>query len=298
MFLKKLPLIGLLFPFAAKTQDNFTAQLDQAESTMRYNNLYHFITWGFAPTNYYEFDQDKGIVTYTTDHENLTIEAVPEVMGTYNLDDKTFLWGDKNKSVEEKLTTKMAAFRHQLPASYANDKFKTEVNFCIKLLALYSLQQNANGYDYKRQDNTIIFYAIMKIDVYEKEKLVKTLAPQAHTDIIQNETLIGKIRQYHREKMAINRQFHESKKISQDDAFNAMEEIEKKYWLKDDFDVSLCDRCAYDEQYTSDWAVIKFKEANRVFVVYSTNYMQFSVSHLGYEADAGVDVGKVILGSY
>lgn len=298
MFLKKLPLISLLFPLAAKTQDNFSAQLDQAVSTMRYNNLYHYVSWGFAPTNYYEFDQDKGMVTYTTDHENLTIEAVPEVLGTYNLDDNTFLWGDKNKSVDEKLTMKLAAFRQQIPAAYAKNKFKTEVNFCIKLLALYSLQHNANGYDYKRQDNTIIFYALMKIEVYEKEKLVKTLAPQAHTEIIKKETLIEKIKEYHREKMAINRQFHESKKISQDDAFNAIEEIEKKYWLKDDFDVSLCDGCAYDEQYAIDWAVIKIKEANRFFVVYSTNYMKSTLYHLAYEVDAGADGVRVILGSY
>jgi hypothetical protein len=298
MFLKKLPFISLLFPVGSKAQDNFSAQLDQAVSTMRYNNLYHFVTWGFSPTNYYKFNQNKGIVTYTTDHENLTIETVPEVLGTYNLNDNTFLWGDKNKSVDAKLTAKLAAFRQQLPATYAKDKFKTDVNLCEKLLALYSLQLNANGYDYKRQDKTIIFYALMKIEVYEKEKLIKTLAPQVHTDIIQNEPLIEKIKQYHKEKMAINRQFYESKKISQDEAFNAMEVIEKKYWLKDDYGVSTCDRCAYNEKYTSDWAVIKLKETNQVFVVFSTNYMQFSVSHLGYEVDAGAEGMQVILGSY
>lgn len=298
MFLKTIPFLCLLFPQAAKAQDNFTVQLDQAVSAMRYNNLYHFVTWGFSPTNYYEFNQDKGIVTYSTDHEDLTIEAVPEVLGTYNLDDKTFLWGDKNKSVDVKLTTKLAAFRQQLPAAYAKDKFKTEVNLCEKLLALYTLQLNANGYDYRRQDNTIIFYALMKIDVYEKEKLVKTLNPQSHTEIIKNDTLIEKIKQYHREKMAINRQYYEFKKISSDDAFKAMEDIEKKYWLNDHYDVSLCDRCAYNEQYTSDWAVIKFKDKNRLFVVYSTNYMQFSVSHLRYEVNTDAEGNKMIMGSY
>jgi hypothetical protein len=298
MFLKKIPFISLLFPLTAKAQDNFTVQLDQAVSTIRHNNLYHFVTWGFSPTNYYEFNQDKGIVTYSTDHEDLTIEAIPEVLGTYNLDDKTFLWGDKNKSVDVKLTTKLGAFRQQLPAAYAKDKFKTEVNLCEKLLALYSLQLNANGYDYRRQENTIIFYALMKMDVYEKEKLVKTLAPQAHTETIKNDELIEKIKQYHREKMTINRQVYELKKISQDDAFNTMEEVQKKYWLNDHYDVSICDRCAYNEQYTSDWAVIKFKDTNRFFVVYSTNYMQFSVSHLGYEVGEGAEGKKVILGSY
>jgi hypothetical protein len=298
MLLKKLPIISLLFPLAAKTQDNFTAELDQAVSTMRYNNLYHFVTWGFSATNGYEFNQDKGIVTYAPDNENLTIEAVPEVLGTYNLNDKTFLWGDKNKYVDEKLTIKLTAFRKQLPAAYAGDKFKTEVNFVEKLLALYSQQLNANSYDYRRQDNTIIFYALMKVDVYEKEKLIKTLLPQAHTNIIKNETLIEKINQYHGEKMEVNRQFYESKKLSQDDAFKAMEAIQQKYWVTDGYDVSLCDRCAYNEQYVRDWAVIKFKDSNREFVVYSTNYMQFSLYHLAYEVDAGAEGEKVILGSF
>jgi hypothetical protein len=298
MLLKKIPIISLLFPLAAKTQDNFSAQLDQAVSTMRYNNLYHYVTWGFSATNGYEFNQDKGIVTYAPDNENLTIDAVPEVLGTYNLDDKTFLWGDKNRYVDEKLTTKLAAFRQQLPADYTKDKFKTEVNFIEKLLALYSLQQNANACDYRRQDNTIIFYALMKMDVYEKEKLSKTLAPQAHTEIIKNEILIEKIKRFHREKMEINQKVYASKKISQDDAFNAMEAIQQKYWITNNYDVSLCDRCAYAEQYTSDWAVIRFKEANRFFVVYSTHYMQFSLSHLAYEVDAKAEGERMILGSY
>ncbi|MCU0404695.1 MAG: hypothetical protein MUE99_09125 [Chitinophagaceae bacterium] len=273
-------------------------QLDQAVSTMRYNNLYHYVTWGFSATNGYEFDQDKGIVTYAPDNENLTIDAVPEVMGTYNLDDKTFLWGDKNKYVDEKLTSKLAAFRNQLPGAYTSDKFKTDVNFVEKLLALFSLQLNANGYDYRRQDNTIIFYALLKIEVYDKEELIKTLMPKPHAETISNDALIETIKRYHKEKMDINQQVYTSKKISQDDAFNAMEAIQQKYWITMNYDVSLCDRCAYDEQYTSNWAVIKFKDTNRVFVIYSSNYMQFSVNHLAYEVAAAGEGEKVILGSY
>jgi hypothetical protein len=298
MLLKKLPFISLLFPLAAKAQDPLTTQLDQAVSFMRYNNLYHFVTWGFAATNTYEFNQDKGIVTYTTDHENLTIESVPEVLGTYNLNDNTFLWGDKNKSLDEKLTTNLPSFRKQLPDAYTNDKFKTDIDFCLKLLALFSVQQNANGYDYRRQDNTIIFYALMKVDIFEKGNLLKTLIPEPQTEIISNDGLVETIKRCHKEKMAINQLFYEAKKISQDDAFNAMETIQKKYWLSDNYDVSLCDRCEYNEQYVSDWAVIKFKGTNRVFVVYATNYMQYSLNHFAYEVDAAAVGEKVILGSY
>ena len=298
MFLKKLPLFSFLFPFAAKAQENLTGQLEEAVYTMRYNNLYQCVTWGFSATNSYEFNQDKGIVTYATDKENLTIEAVPEVLGTFNLKDNTFLWGDKNKSVDQKLTGKLSTFRQQLPEAYTKDKFKTEVNFCIKLLALYGLKLNANGYDYRRQDNTIIFYALLKIDVYENAKLTQTIIPQANTEIINNGALIEKIKQYHREKMAINRQVYESKKISNDEAFKAMEAIQQKYWIADDYDVSLCERCEYNEQYTSEWAVVKFKDTNRRFVIYSTNYMQFSLSYLAYEVVASAEGEKIILGSY
>ncbi len=298
MFLKKIPLISLLFPIGSNAQDKFLAQLDQAVSAMRCNNLFQYVTWGFSPAIDYQFNQDKGIVTYAPDNENLTIEVVPEVLGTFNLKDNTFLWGNKNKYVDEKLTTKLAVFRDQLPMAYTNDKFKTEVNFVEKLLALYSLQLNANGYDYRRQDDIIIFYALMKIEVYERENHTKTIAPQGHTEIINNGLLIEKVKQYHRDKMVINKKFYELKKISQDDAFNAMEAIEKKYWLNEDYDVSLCDRCPYNETYASDWAVLMFKETNRVFVVYSTNYMQFSVSHSAYEVDARAEGEKIILGSY
>ena len=110
MFLKKLPVISLLFPLAAKTQENFTTQLDQAVSTMRYNNLYHYVTWGFSATNGYEFDQDKGIVTYAPDNENLTIDAVPKVLGTYDLNDNTFLWAIKTNRLMKNLLQKLQPF--------------------------------------------------------------------------------------------------------------------------------------------------------------------------------------------
>jgi hypothetical protein len=297
MLLKKLPLLGLMFPLTAKAQDDFNQKLTKAVSDCRYQNLYHFVTWGFAATNAYVFDQDKGTVTYSTDHEDLTIVAKPEILGTFNLKQKTFLWGDKNKFADPKLTANLEAFRKQLPEAYTKEKVKTDVDLCEKLLALYSKHLDANAYDYRRQDETIIFFSLMQIDVLRKDTLLKSLPPKPHTAIIQNDALIETIKEYHNEKMEVNR-LYQSGKLSNDSAFKAMEDIQIKYRIGHNYDVSLCDRCNYDKQYATNWAVIKFNENERIFVVYSSNYMNASLYHYSYEIDAKAVGKQVILDSY
>lgn len=290
-----------MFSFFGKAQDKLDSLIAQAYSTIRYNQLYQQILWDYRPTNEYIFDQEKGTITYITDDPNISAIAVPKVLGTFNLDDKTFLWADKNSSIQKKLSNKVEDFRKKLPRKYQQDKFVTNVDFSRGLLAYFSAELGANGFDLNRQGRTIIYFALMQIDVYEGKKIKYAIKPEPHFDILQNDKLmvIEKVKEMHQKQLEINHKFYNLKELSSEDAFKAIREVHLKYWLNEDqyYFPALGWPCNYDQQFTSDWAVIKLKNLERFFVVYNSN--QSSVPQVyGYEIQINGTGQKIIIGSY
>lgn len=289
-----LPL--MMFSFFSKAQDSLEASFDQASAEMRVRNLYHTIVWHMCALNDYQFDQKEGKVTYTIIDTEAEVKAVPKVLGTFNLDDNTFLWADKNPSIRPALSERVNAFRAQLPQAYLQDKFKSTPDFSKNLLALFSLQINANGFDIQRQGNTIIYFALMQIDVFEAGKKTKTIEPGNHVTVIKNDEAINTIKAYHREKMVINRQrFLEQ--ISSDEGFKKMADINTTYWLNSDGPTSLSWPYEFDEKSTAHWQVFKIAEGNRVFVTFSSD-LGYSIEQYAYETDIHADGKKIILGAY
>jgi hypothetical protein len=289
----------MLFSFFAKGQDNLEKRFAEAISSMRYNNIYNKIIWDHQPTNKYMVDQTKGTIHYTTDNPSISAVAQIEVLGTFNLDDKTFLWSDRNASIDKTLSDKVGQLRSGLPQRYQGNKFTSNIEFNQKLLALFSHQLNANGFDIVRQKNTIVYFALMKIDVLEKDKIKSTINLEPHINIVRNDDLIKTIKQFHQEKVEVNDKHFNKKKLTSDEAFDAIYKVHLKYWLNEDeyFFPALCSPCDFDEKSTSDWQVLQLKGSNRTFVLYSSN-SRLSIEHYAYEIDPNAKGDKVIIGNF
>lgn len=286
----------LMFSFFSTAQDNLEASFDTANAEMRVRNLYQSIVWHMSSLNDYLFDQTAGYVEYTISDTGDEVKAVPKVLGTFNLDDHTFLWADKNSSIRPALSDMAASFRAQLPKKYLRDKFTSTTDFNNNLLALFSKKINANGFDSKRQGNTIIYYALMRIDIFENGKKTNTIEPNNHVTFIENDAVIKTIKEYHQEKVEINRQHHREE-ISLDEAFKQMKDVNAKYWLQGDGSTALSWPCELDEKSTAHWQVFKIAGGNRFFVTYSADTIS-SIEQYAYEIDIHAVGKKIIIGEY
>jgi len=281
-----------------KGQDNLDDLFKEANSSVRYNNIYQRIIWDLRPTNQYLFDQIKGIVKYQTDNPKVYSIAIPKILGTFNLDDKTFLWADKNSSIQKKLSDKVEQFRNNLPQNYQKDKFVSNIDFNKNLLALFSFKLQANGFDMQRQENTIIYYALMSIEVFENKKVKFSINPELHSEIIEDERMINIVKKMHREMFEVNDKYY-NEELTSDEAFKTIKDVHLKYWLNEDkyYYPSLSWPCDFDEKVVYDWKVIKLKKENRYFVVYTSN-LRSSIEHYAYEIDKEAKGEKIIIAEY
>jgi hypothetical protein len=282
-----------------KGQGNLDELFSKANSSIRYNNIYQKIIWDLRPTNEYLFDQTKGIIKYQTDNPEIHAIATPEILGTFNLDDKTFLWADKNESIQQHLSDKVKQFRSDLPHEYQQDKFISNSDLNENLLSLFSFGLNANGFDTQRQDNTIIYFSLMHIDVFENGKIKYSIRPESHFEIIENERLINTIKQFHREMVEINDKYYNKKELTDEEAFKAIQKVHLKYWLNEDeyYYPALSWPCDFDEKSTSDWKVVNLKNDTRIFVVYTAN-LGWTRESYAYEIEKTAKGDKIIINLY
>ena len=165
------------------------------------------------------------------------------------------------------------------------------------LLALFSYQLDANGYDYQRQDDVIIYYSLLDIKIFKKGNQIQFLEPKKHTielEVSENTALIKK---FHREQLKINKEFND-KKIELQNAFREIEKTHLKYWLNEDpyFFPSLQWPCNFDEKSITEWKEFKI-DGNRLFVMYSSDEGWNIVSH-AYEIDMNAKGDKRIINEF
>lgn len=286
-----------MFSFFSKGQSNLEAKFSEAHSDMRLRNMYQRIVWNMEPTNPYIFDQKKGEIKYTIEENGFEIIATPKVLGTFNLDDKTFLWSDKNPSIHKNLNNQVEAFRKTLPKKYQKNKFRSSTEFITDLLSLFSYQLNSNGFDSKRQDNAIIYFSLLEIKVLKDHKVVAIIEPKNHTSLIQNEQKIKLIKKFHQEKLEINKAYHEGS-LDSNQAFEKIKSIHLKYWLNEDsyFFPSLSWPCDFDEKSILEWHEFKI-DNNRHFVMYTID-LGWTTESYAYEIDLNANGNKVIVNEY
>ncbi|MGB3149113.1 MAG: DUF6882 domain-containing protein [Maribacter sp.] len=287
----------LLFCFMLKGQSDFDLKITAATTEMNLRNMYQKILWQMQPTNQYSFDQGTGEVRYTVKEKGYEVYVKPKVLGTFNLKDKTFLWADKNSSINKNISGDIDAFRKTIPIKYQKDKFKSSVEFSEDLLALLAHYLNANGSAYQRQENIIIFYALMNIKILKDGETLIDLEPKNHIKMVKNDTLITMIKKFHSEQLAINRLSNDGK-IDDDTAFEQIKHVDLKYWHNEDpyFFPSLCWPCDFDEGSIVAWNVFK-TEDDRTFVMYTTD-QGWTVENYAYEIENISNSEKFIVNKF
>ncbi len=280
-------------------QGNIETRFQNAISSVRYYNIYNRIIWDFKPLNEYLLNQDNGTIRYQTDNPEVYAIAGIEILGTFNLDNKMFLWSDKNKSIQNHLCEKVAEFRKGLPANYQTNKFKSDTEFNEKILALFSFTIQSNGYDIVRQGNTIIYISLKKINVYKQDKISFSIGKESHFEIIESDILIKTVKQFHKEKLIVNDKFYNKKEITDSAAFKQITEVHLKYWKNENeyYYPSLCWPCDYAETSAIDWKVIRLINTNRVFVIY-TRDLETRFEHYAYEIDKDILGSKILIGRF
>ena len=91
MYKSTLTIVLIMFSFFSKGQSDLETKFSEANSEMNLRNMYQRIIWDMQPTNRYSFDQTKGEVTYFVEEKGLEVIAIPKILGTFNLNDDTFL---------------------------------------------------------------------------------------------------------------------------------------------------------------------------------------------------------------
>jgi hypothetical protein len=291
-------IITVTSPLFSKGQPHPDTLIKKAKAEMRLQNLYQSISWGMYPTNAYEFDQTNQTVTYTIEGQDKVIVAVPEVLGTYYLADKTFLWADKNESINKKLSGKVSLVREKLPQKYQADKFQATIEFNEDILALFSYSIGANGFDMQNLGEAILYYALMDINVFKNGKAEREIRPSRHTEAIDGENLIRIVKKYHEEQFEIAK-LVQQELMDVEHAFKRANEVHLKYWLNEDpyFSPSIGWPSDFDPQRTTDWVCFKTQE-NRIFVAYSINLEYGGQAHYAYELASDAKGEKRIVNEY
>jgi hypothetical protein len=271
--------------------------MERAEVEMGLRNMYHTIEWGMSPMTPYLFDQDNGTVTYTVEEKGLEVIAVPSVLGTFNLKDKTFLWADQNPSIEKNLSDRVAAFRQSLPEEFQKAKFRASTESGLALLALFGVHVDANATDFKREDDTIIYLALMEIEVLQEGKKSEPILPGNHVTLQQDDATLDLVIEFLGKKCAINKQYYEEG-LDLEKADERMVELHLQYWANEDpyFFPALSSPCADDPNAVLDWKVFTI-DRGRKFVMFVNN-LGYSKEFRAYEIDPRAKGKKIIVNEF
>lgn len=296
MLLKINTLLGLFLSLNLHAQPSVDPMLESLAYEMRANNLYHQLVWDFVPTNVYLFNQENGTITYTTENGN-TVETEVEIMGSYFLGDKTFLWADKNKSVDAKWCTQVNGFRALLPEPCQKPKFKTTVDYLKMLSASFGGHIKANAADYVRQDQTILFFALKKIKIFENGKHIKTIPPGWHG---LRETIPEKeqiLQEFLSGYVQINLQYNKDKDDSK--GFEALDSLKALFVEDPDDFLTLQAPFKHSVPFGQAIQSIRFPDLpRRVFILFSTQEKPWPDKHRAYEINPQGSGKKIFLQSF
>lgn len=296
MFQRIQSILSLLFATSLQAQPALSPKLMERAFAMRANNLYHQLVWDFVPTNAYTFDQDKGNITYTTDRGNRVVAEV-EIMGSFYLGDKTFLWADKNKSVDARWCTGIDGFRELLPEPCRVPKFNTTVDYLRMLSAAFGGHLQANAVDYLRQDETIIFFALKKVEIFEGNQLKLRIDPKQQAIATSAPNEVSKVVQYIDAYVQINIDYN--KNNDADASFAALDSLKLSFFQHADDFLPLIKPFKATHPYARDIECVRFPQfTDRLFVLFSTGQEPWPKEHRAYEVNTSEKDTKVLLNGF
>lgn len=286
-----------MISFFSKGQSKLEDRFNEANAEMNLRNMYQRIVWDMSISNEYLFNQTKGEVKYIVKENGYEVIAKPKILGTFNFNNNTFLWADKNPSINTELNDSVESFRKTLPEKYQKKKFKSNTDLNENLLSLFSYQLGANGYDRKRQDDTMIYYSLLEIRVFKDGKEIKVMPPKNHLTVLENQAYVSLIKEFHKEKLKVNKLWNEDK-IETDEALKRIKEVHLEYWLNEDpyFSPSLSWPCDFDEKTILEWKEFKTDD-ERIFVMFTTD-LGWTIESYSYEIAPKAEGKKVIINEF
>ena len=138
---------------------NFREVLDRAVADLQAKTLGHDSTWRLSEADW-SVNQDDGIIVFTTPN-GICAKAAVQIIGTYNTDDGTWLWGWDNPSLASPLVDHAAKLRaygeeHSI-ARLTTSKFECSEEECWELAALASMLCSAQGAYRGPSGTTMVF---------------------------------------------------------------------------------------------------------------------------------------------
>jgi hypothetical protein len=287
----------LLCAVHSRGQSAFESAVAAAELEMGLRNMYHTVVWDMSPLMPYQFDQEKARVTYSLGEKGVEVTAVPKVLGTFDLKDKTFLWADQNPSIDRKLSDRAAVFRQSMPAAYQKAKFRASPETGLALLPLFGVHLDANATDIKRQDDTVIYFALMEVEIAEAGQKPRTILPKNHVFLQQDEAILDLVREFLGKKCAISKLYY-GEKLDVEKADKQMVDVHLQYWSNEDpfFFPALSSPCADDPEKILAWQVFAM-DGGRKFVMF-VNDLGYSKEFRAYEIDPKATGKKLIVQEY
>jgi hypothetical protein len=218
-------------------------------------------------------------------------------MGSYNLGDKTFLWADQNKSVDARWCTRVQGFRELLPESCQVPKFKTTVDYLKMLSAGFGGHQRANAVDYVRQEETILFFALKKVEIFEQDKRVKTIPPGSHGIQVIVPEKIAVLEEFMEGYVQINQQYNKDENDQK--GFNALDSLIALYIDDPNDQLSLQKPFKHTHPYGQEFMGVRFEDLpGRVFILFSTREQPWPNTHKAYEIDPAGSGKRIFLKSF
>ena len=140
--------------------------IDQSIEGLRTQTQAHAATWHFGEEESWSVDQDRGEIVFCFSDGTVAVAPV-QIIGTYNPDDGTFLWGWDHPSVAEPLQAHAKIVR-EYGEKHNIDQFATQQVQCSEMdawefTAVAARLGEANGAYRANADGPLVYMTFGEI---------------------------------------------------------------------------------------------------------------------------------------
>lgn len=176
-------------------------------------------------------------------------------------------------------------------------KVKTTVDYLKMLLAAFGGHLQANAVDYVRQEETILFFALKKVEIFEQDKRVKTIPTELHGIPADVPEKIALLEEFMEGYVQINQQYNKDK--NEQKGFNALDSLISLYIDDPNDMLSLQNPFKHSNPYGQEFKGIHFEDLpGRVFILFSTREQPWPNTHKAYEIDPAGKGKRIFLRSF
>jgi hypothetical protein len=263
-----------LFGKPMQTSEAFRQLTDQSMEELRLKTSAHDASWRLGEADW-AVDQDDGTIIFTRP-DGIRAVCPVQIIGTYNTNDGTWLWGWQHPSVVEPLQAH-AWTLHEYGkanniATLTTPKITCSEDEAWEFAALACKLNNAQGAYRGPAGATLVFmtFGTVKLQAAETAETAdqQTVAPNLTP--IEAPDVIAFVQSYHAELFAIDQSYNQleqtdqaSKRAAFPQAIKAKQVAYQRYWQREDdyhLPISISSRSEYDPQTIDNWQVYQFND--------------------------------------